>query len=137
MKTIIFIIIGISGGIIGGMGMGGGTLLIPLLVLFTKLSQHAAQAINLAAFIPMSIVALIIHFKNKLVMVKKAIWILIPATIVSVFSSVLADKVSANNLTRYFGIFLLCLGIYQLLVTIVAKVKKPSTKSNTSENSNQ
>ena len=67
MKTILLIIIGLLGGVIGGMGMGGGTLLIPLLTIFAGMEQHAAQALNLIAFVPMSVVALGIHIKNKLV----------------------------------------------------------------------
>ena len=31
MSVLLLILIGIAGGIIGGMGMGGGTLLIPLM----------------------------------------------------------------------------------------------------------
>ena len=66
MKVLLYIIIGVTGGVIGGMGMGGGTLLIPLLTLATGTEQHVAQAINLIAFIPLSVVALIIHARNKL-----------------------------------------------------------------------
>ena len=58
------IIAGILGGIAGGMGMGGGTLTIPILTIFLSVGQLEAQGINLVAFIPMSIVALIIHAKN-------------------------------------------------------------------------
>ncbi|MCL2675176.1 MAG: sulfite exporter TauE/SafE family protein [Firmicutes bacterium] len=124
MKIFIMILIGVAGGIIGGMGMGGGTLLIPLLVIFTDVTQHGAQAINLAAFVPMSVVALIIHFRNKLVDVKKAVWIAVPATVTAVFSSLLADKADGKSLGRYFGVFLLALGVYQLCSAIADKVKK-------------
>lgn len=129
MKIFLMIIIGVAGGVIGGMGMGGGTLLIPLLVIFTDITQHGAQAINLAAFIPMSIAALIIHFKNKLVDFKKAVWIGISAAATAVFSSFLADKVEGESLGRYFGTFLLILGIYQLITAIIDKVKKNRDKN--------
>ena len=39
-------------GIIGGMGRGGGTLLIPILTIFLSFEQKSAQAINLLVFIP-------------------------------------------------------------------------------------
>ena len=68
--VIIFSLIGIIGGVLGGMGMGGGTLLIPLLTIFLNLPQKEAQAINLIAFLPMSIIALILHYKNKLLKFK-------------------------------------------------------------------
>ncbi len=47
------------------MGIGGGTILIPSLVFFTELNQKQAQGINLIVFIPVAIIALIIHFKEK------------------------------------------------------------------------
>ena len=67
MEYVWFGVAGVLGGVLGGMGMGGGTLLIPLLTIFYKVSQHTAQAVNLISFIPMAVVALIIHIKNKLV----------------------------------------------------------------------
>ena len=67
MDYIWFLIAGIVGGILGGMGMGGGTLLIPLLTFFLDVSQKNAQAINLISFIPMAVIALILHAKNKLI----------------------------------------------------------------------
>ncbi|MCL2555499.1 MAG: sulfite exporter TauE/SafE family protein [Firmicutes bacterium] len=123
MQIVIFIIIGIVGGIIGGMGMGGGTLLIPLILMFTPLNQHAAQGVNLIAFVPMSIIALIIHFKNKLLNIKIAIFAAIPAAFLGIVGSIIASKIKAENLKLYFGIFLLALGVYQLGDAIYKKIK--------------
>ena len=67
MNFIFYIVAGAVSGIIAGMGMGGGTVLIPLLTMLTSLSQHKAQGVNLISFIPMAIVVLIIHVKNKLI----------------------------------------------------------------------
>ena len=67
MRLLYLILAGIISGIIGGMGMGGGTLLIPILTIFLAFEQRSAQAINLLVFIPMALIALIIHIKNKLV----------------------------------------------------------------------
>ena len=65
------ILVGVLGGIVGGMGMGGGTLTIPLLTIFLHYQQLRAQGINLIAFLPMSVIALIIHIKNHLVAFKE------------------------------------------------------------------
>ena len=59
------IIIGFFAGIIGGMGMGGGTILIPALILFAHIDPKIAQSVNLLSSIPMTIFALIIHIRNK------------------------------------------------------------------------
>lgn len=111
----LLIIFGIIGGILGGMGMGGGTLLIPLLTIFAGLNQQISQAINLLAFIPMSIVVLIIHFKNKLVDFKTGIWLIIFGSISTVFGSLLANIINTENLKIYFAIFLIVLGVFQFI----------------------
>lgn len=130
MKIFIFIVIGIAGGIIGGMGMGGGTLLIPLLTLFTETEQHIAQAINLIAFIPMSAVALFIHAKNKLVDCKYLLTVALPAVAASVPASLLVKHVGGKSLSRYFGIFLIILGIYQAVALIIKKMREIKDKRN-------
>ena len=59
------IITGFLSGIIGGMGIGGGTILIPIMTIFLGFDQKTAQAVNLIYFIPTAITALTIHIKNK------------------------------------------------------------------------
>lgn len=130
MRIFLMVIIGLLGGVIGGMGMGGGTLLIPMLALFTGIEQHVAQAINLIAFVPMSIVALVIHIKNKLVDYKYLFWLSLPAAVISVPATILAKNVGGDKLGMYFGIFLMILGVYQLICIIVKSVKGKRAKIN-------
>ncbi len=118
---ILFAIVGIIGGIIGGMGMGGGTLLIPLLTIFCSVKQHTAQAINLISFIPMAIVSLIIHYKNKLVKGKNFFLIIIPGLITCVLGSFLSKSISGDLLTKLFGGFLCLLAIFQFIMQIKSK----------------
>lgn len=48
---------GVAGGIVAGMlGVGGGVLFVPGLVIFLNLSQHQAEATSLLAIIPVAIV---------------------------------------------------------------------------------
>ncbi len=78
---------------------------------------------NLLAFIPMSVVAIAIHIKNKLIDFKQVLPIAIPAVAAGVGSSVLSKLTGARALSRWFGLFLVALGIYQLISAIVALVK--------------
>jgi uncharacterized membrane protein YfcA len=128
VKAFFFILIGLIGGILGGMGMGGGTLTIPLLTFLMGVSQHAAQGINLIAFIPMSIIALFIHIKNKLVEKSAILPILIPAVFTSVLGAFLSLKTRAEELKTYFGIFLIILGAAHLVGFAVKKIKAVRTK---------
>lgn len=115
MEVLWLILFGALGGILGGMGMGGGTLLIPLLTLGLDISQHMAQAINLLAFLPMSIVAIVIHAKNKLIDFKIAIPIIVSGVCSSILGAFLANSTKNQNLSIWFGIFLIVVGILQIL----------------------
>lgn len=106
-------LIGVASGILGGMGMGGGTVLIPLLTMLTNLSQHKAQGINLISFIPMAVVVLIIYIKNKLINFNKILYIIIPAIIFAVIGSMLTNLSSGTLLRKIFGGFLLILSFFQ------------------------
>jgi uncharacterized membrane protein YfcA len=115
MTIFLFILFGFLGGILGGMGMGGGTILIPLLTIFLAVNQKAAQSINLLAFIPMAIIALLIHFKNKMVVKKGILWIIIPGVIFSVGFAFIASLLDNFILHTLFGIFLILIAVYETI----------------------
>ncbi len=112
-RIVLLVLAGIAAGALGGMGMGGGTILIPVLTIFFGAEQKQAQAINLVAFIPMAIASLIVHVKNKRVETKGILWIIIPATVLSLAGSMVAQAINGEILKRIFGGFLLLLSVAQ------------------------
>ena len=113
IKIILLALSGIAAGVLGGMGMGGGTILIPLLTIFFNVGQKEAQAINLVSFIPMAMVSLVIHIKNKRVKKEGLLWIIVPAVLTSVGGGFAAQAVNGEVLKRIFGGFLLLLSVVQ------------------------
>ncbi len=120
----VIIIVSALGGIIGGMGMGGGTLLIPLLTLAAGLEQHLAQAINLIAFVPMSIIALVIHKKNGYVFFKTALPITFTALLGAIGGSFATRYAGGYVLRACFGAFLIVLGCFQTGKAVYSKIKE-------------
>ena len=118
------ILVGIISGIVTGLGMGGGSILILILVAFMSVSQHVAQAINLIFFIPTAVIAIIIHIKNKSVEKQVAKKLFLVTIVGSAFGAYLTSFVEPNNLTKYFGIFLLIIGIYEIVTTIKEHLKE-------------
>ena len=94
-----YILAGVCGGIIGGMGMGGGTLLIPILTLFLGIDQRSAQAINLVAFIPMAIVVCIINAKRKNLDYKSILKVVIPALPTGILTAIAVGKINSKTLS--------------------------------------
>lgn len=107
-------IIGFFAGIIGGMGMGGGTILIPALILFAHIDPKIAQSINLLSSIPMTIFALIVHIRNKNVVFSLVIPIAIFGVLGAIFGSFVANYLSSQLLRKVFGIFLLIIGCLEI-----------------------
>ena len=118
MEYVWYTFAGLLSGVLGGMGMGGGTILIPLLSIFYSVGQHTAQAINLVSFIPMAIVALILHIKNKLVEFNKIVMIIVPGVITCIIGCYIARAITGDVLRRCFGGFLILLSIFQFITQI-------------------
>ena len=108
------ILIGGLSGIFSGIGMGGGTILILLLGIFTNLEQHLVQGTNLIVFIPVSIIAILINIKNKKIDYKISFQIIIFGMIGAFIGSMLAFKFNNRILKKFFGIFLLIIGFLEI-----------------------
>lgn len=108
--VVLYIIVGILGGMLGGMGMGGGTLLVPMSVYLLSMEQKTAQFLNLAAFLPMGAVALSCHVANGLTDFKKAAALTLSGIAAAILGSALQKSISADNLTKCFGLFLAAIG---------------------------
>jgi len=123
-----FLIAGAVGGILGGMGMGGGTLLIPILTFFLDVTQKNAQAFNLISFVPMAIIALILHAKNKLIALKGMLPLIISAVISSLLGGFAVSFIEGDLQTKLFGGFLVLLAIVKFILTVKNKSSKPANE---------
>ena len=114
---------GFFSGVLGGMGMGGGTILIPALTVLLGVEQHVAQATNLIAFLPMAAFTLKVHKENGLLKTDGLLSIVIPALLLSVAAGFLAVLLPSEVLKKLFGAFLVILAVKLLLDTRVSFAK--------------
>ena len=121
MSFYLYLLLGFLGGIPAGMGMGGGTVTIPLLVLVGGVAQKVAQCANLFSFLPMSIGALKTHGENGLLKTDGVLWTIVPALIVSVLGTSLAAALPAQLLRKGFGVFLIGLSVVGLYRELLGK----------------
>lgn len=113
MRFIVYLIAGVLGGFLGGMGMGGGTVLIPILTIFCGVEQHLAQSVNLLSFLPMALLSLRVHSRNGLLDTKGVLWVILPAVALSVLGGIFVKGVSGGALKTSFGVFLCVLSVWQ------------------------
>lgn len=110
-------------GIFAAMGVGGGMILIIYLIFWAGFPQLAAQGINLLYFIPIAVLAVIIHTKNKLIEWKKIVPSLIFGTISAVLGAIAADHLGSEILGKIFGGFIIIIGIKELCSGFNANTK--------------
>ena len=125
--VILYAVLGFASGIFGGLGMGGGTLLIPLLTIFLGLDQKLCQGINLVSFLVMALFSLIIHYKNGFIETKGIFYIIVSGLVFSLGGALLAGIIPSNILRISFGVFLCILSVIEFIK--VLRSKKKSSKN--------
>ncbi len=91
-------------------------------------NQHTAQAANLIFFIPTSISAIYVYFKNKNVDSQIGLKLLYTIIIGAAMGAYLTKVVDSANLKKYFGMFLLVVGVLDFIITIKNKIKERKKK---------
>ncbi len=107
---------GVSAGILSGlMGVGGGMVLVPMMVFLMGIPQHAAQGISLVVIIPTALTGLW-HFHHQgIVKYKVAALLALGAVVGALASSDLVQTIPPETLRRFFGVFVICMGLRMAL----------------------
>jgi uncharacterized membrane protein YfcA len=102
-------------GILASLGVGGGMLLIIYLTVFAGFDQLSAQGINLLYFIPIALLAVIIHTRNKLINWRPLIPAIAAGVVGAVLGSIIAGFIDKEILRTAFAIFVLVIGVKEIL----------------------
>lgn len=124
MRFLLLILVSCFSGIFAGMGMGGGTFLIPLLSLFFGVEQILCQSTNVLCFVILSLICFVIYIKNKLIDFKAFLCVSVPAGLVAVFASVFALKTNSNLLSILFACFVILVGVFYFVKTLILMKKQ-------------
>ena len=110
---VVLIIIGLLAGTLSGLvGVGGGIIMIPLLVMLLGLTQHQAQGTAIFAMLPpIGILAAINYFKQGYVKWEYAIVIALIFVIGGYLGSKLSLSLPPQTVRRVFGVVMLIVGI--------------------------
>lgn len=115
MSIILFITIGIFTGIISGMmGVGGGIIMIPAMVLLLSMPQNMAQGISITAIVPISLMGAWVHYK-KGGLKKDAIWIGLGAVVGAAITSSIIPYIPVYYLKIIFSIVIFYFAIKMII----------------------
>lgn len=110
----IYALLGVVFGIVGGMGLGGGIVLIPVLTLLMGIEQHAAQGMTLFAYLPMAAVALVMHIRKKQIRIKPVLFLTGFGCAGGVLGYWLATALAGVTLRTMFAVFLIGAGLLRV-----------------------
>jgi uncharacterized protein len=118
MTTIVsLLIIGLLAGMLSGLvGVGGGIIMVPMLVLLLGFSQHQAQGTSLAVLVvPVTAIAVFNYYKEGYINWKYAAVIAVFFVVGTYFGSKLALSLDQKMLKKIFSIVLIIIAGKMLL----------------------
>ena len=116
-QFIIIVSIGLAAGIVSGaLGVGGGIIIVPALVLFMGFSQHMAQGTSISVLMfPVVIMAALQYYKNGFVDVKVVLIILLFFVVGAYLGSLISISLPDKILRKVFGIFMFIVSLKMIL----------------------
>jgi uncharacterized protein len=117
MNIFLYILLGVVAGIFSGLiGIGGGIVIVPVLVLLFGLSQHTAQGTTLALMVPpIGLLAALAYYKQGFVDLKIAAFICIGFFIGGLIGAKFALGIPETILKKIFGVVLLAVSVKMIL----------------------
>ena len=114
VQTILLImIIGLLAGMLSGLvGVGGGLIIVPALVYFLGMSQHAAQGTSLGMILlPVGILGVLTYYKQGHVDIKIVGLLALGFLAGSYFGSKIAVNLSQETVKKFFAILMILVAV--------------------------
>lgn len=113
MNILLYILLGLVAGTISGLiGIGGGVIMVPALVILFGFSQHQAQGTTLALMVPpIGLLAAWTYYNKGYVDIKIALLICMGFFVGGLLGAKFATAISPVSLRRIFGVALLLISL--------------------------
>jgi hypothetical protein len=108
------IIAGFFTGVTASMGLGGGFVLIIYLTVFAGVEQIKAGGINLLFFLPIALISMFIHTKNKLIEWKLILPICVAGAFGVMGGALLLEVIDEDWLRKLFAGLLVFVGVREV-----------------------
>lgn len=114
-RMLLVVTIGLTGGLLSGLlGVGGGVIFVPAIVLVLGEPQHLAQGISLSVIVVTASVATIIHYRHGNVDLTLVPWLAPGAIIGGLVGARIANALPGGDLQRLYAGVLLYIGVIML-----------------------
>jgi len=117
MNIVLYLLVGLLGGIFSGMlGLGGGIIMVPALAFLFGLSQHQAQGTTLALMVPpIGLLAAWTYYRAGFVDLKIAAFVCLGFFFGGLLGAKLVVELPDPLLRKIFGVALIVIAIKMIL----------------------
>lgn len=121
--------IGLTAGMLAGLlGVGGGIVMVPAMVLFIGFDQHVAQGTSLLVIIPAAALGSFTHHRHGRLALRDAAALAAGGVLGALLGSVVALSLDEELLQRLFAILILAVAFRMLLTRPAAPApREPET----------
>ena len=111
---------GLAGGIASGLfGIGGGTIMVPILGLLLGFSQHRAQGTSLVALIPPTGLLAVLAYGRAGFLDWRTGLLLIPGVFLGgIAGARIARSIPSVSMRKTFAVLMFLLGVYQVYSSV-------------------
>jgi uncharacterized membrane protein YfcA len=116
MTTLMFTLLLLLGSLFAGgigvlVGTGGGSILVPMLILFFHVNPHYAVGASVICVMATSSVGTVTYMREGYTNVRIAMYLLVATTAGGLVGALVSTRLAAGTITAIFGMFLLCCGV--------------------------
>lgn len=111
---------GLAGGVASGLfGIGGGTIMVPILGLLLGFAQHRAQGTSLVALIPPTGLLAVLAYGRAGYVDWRIGLLLIPGVFLGgIAGARIARRISSVSMRKTFAVLMFLLGLYQVYSSV-------------------
>ena len=115
-QVVSLLAIGLAAGFMAGLlGIGGGVLMVPAMVLLLGFDQHVAQGTSLLVIIPAALSGSFTHYRNGRLFLRDAALLAAGGVVGAVLGSIFALSIDDEILRRLFAVFIIVSAVRMLL----------------------
>jgi len=119
LEVILLIILGVAVGFVNGfLGAGGGMILVPLMIVITKMQPKIAHATAILVILPVCVSSGIFYIINNAFNLKIFIPCLIGTIIGGVLGTFILSKLKNNVITSIFSIVMIIAGVMMIVKAV-------------------
>lgn len=107
------------------LGVGGGVLMVPLLVILVDKTQHLAEGTSLLVIVPTAVVGVLAHRKRGYVDVRTGAALGVGGIAGAWIGALLALKIDAGALQKVFAVFMLVVGLRLVITGVWSRRELP------------